>query len=78
MIEITINEMPLHNHPGSTTPMGAGALVNAAGANASVSLFGTPTAVTIAAQGGGVLNTHGVAMNIVQPTALTKKCIRYE
>lgn len=50
---LSIANMPAHNHPGSTTPMGSGALVNAAGGNASVSLLGTPTAVTIASQGSG-------------------------
>lgn len=69
---MTIAEMPSHNHPGSTTPMGAGALVNGAGGNASVSLLGTPTGITVAAQGGST------PFSIVQPTMLMNKFIRYE
>ncbi|CAB4151430.1 Phage tail collar domain containing protein [uncultured Caudovirales phage] len=69
---LTIAEMPGHTHPGSTTPMGAGAAVNGAGGNSSLSLLGVATAVSIATQGDG--NPH----SIVQQTVLMKKLIRYE
>ena len=75
---ILIAEMPLHNHPGSTVAIGPGQQVNPAGGNASMSSLSGPTAVSVAAQGGGTLNVSGSPMTIVQPTALVNKYIRYE
>ena len=76
---ITINEMPAHNHPGSTVVDGNGT----PGANSvpTVTILQTPTVsvpLVIAAQGGGTLNVSGSPMSLVQQTALMKKCIRYE
>ena len=67
---ISIAEMPAHNHPGSTVALGQSG-TGAAGAGISGTTNG-PTAVSVAAQGGGS------PMTIVQQTALMKKCIRYE
>ena len=67
---ITVNEMPAHNHPGSTIQVGSGGggtLPTASNLTAS-----TTNAVTVASQGGGQ------AMSLVQPTALAQKMIRYE
>jgi microcystin-dependent protein len=71
---ITINEMPSHNHPGSSGTIfvgggGGGSLPT--GANISPITTNAVT-VTVAAQGGGA------AMSLIQPTALSNKWIRYE
>ncbi len=69
---ITINEMPNHNHPGSTT--GFNPTANG-GATTVYGAFQAPTLqnpVNVAAQGGGQ------AMSLLQPTALSGKWIRYE
>jgi len=50
--------------------MGAGALVNNAGGNASVSLLGAPTGITVAAQGGGG------AHNNMEPTSFMNVFIK--
>jgi hypothetical protein len=71
---LTIAEMPAHQHnvtSGQNGSLGAGGNgdiilgVNAVG-------VGTPTFSNIGLQGGGT------AHNIVQPTKLVKKCIRYQ
>lgn len=69
---IDINEMPAHDHPGSTMP----SFTNAGTSRTSLtsdSTTGVGTSdLTIASQG------SGVAMSLIQPTALVKKCIRFE
>ena len=76
----TITEMPLHNHPTSSASYvtgtgGGGTLPTPANNTPSVS---NAVTLTIAAQGGGTLNTSGTPMTIVQQTALVRKLIRYE
>lgn len=77
---ITINEMPAHNHPGSSGTYqvgggGGGAIPTAA----NLSPIGTqPVTVTVAQQGGGTLNVSGAPMSLVQPTRLARKFIRFE
>jgi hypothetical protein len=75
---ITIAEMPAHNHPGSTVAISNGTQVNPPGGNASMQSLSGTKAVDVAAQGGGTLNVSGSPMSLIQPTALMKKCIRYE
>lgn len=73
---ITINEMPAHNHPGSTAPVGGGGGgVIPTAANLS-SVGSTP--ITVAAQGGGTLNVSGAPMSLLQPTRLVRWLVRYE
>lgn len=66
---ITINGMPSHNHPGST----GGTVVNitgiAAGANQSLYATGNTYPISVAAQGGGTLNTSGAADGNMSPTS---------
>lgn len=69
-VTLTINEMPLHDHPGSTVVLGLGTPMNNGG-GAAATRVGSST-VTVAPQGGGLPH------NNVQPTALMKKCIRYQ
>ncbi len=69
---LTIAEMPSHNHTGSTTGASLGSAANGQYFLNVDTPFGTQTVVNVPAQGGGA------AHNIVQPTALLKKCIRYE
>lgn len=77
---ITINEMPLHNHPGSsgTAPVGSGGGGAIPTASNLATIGSVPVTVTVAPQGGGTLNVSGAPMTIVQPTALAQKMIRYE
>jgi microcystin-dependent protein len=77
---ITINEMPLHNHPGSSGSYavgagGGGTLPTASNISATTT---NPVSVTVAQQGGGTLNVSGAPMSLIQPTALAQKMIRYE
>ncbi len=77
---ITINEMPLHNHPGSSGTInvgsgGGGTLPTGANVTAITT---NPVTVTVAPQGGGTLNVSGAPMSLLQPTALAQKMIRYE
>jgi len=76
---ITINEMPAHNHPGSTVTTGGGVglpvTLDVTGASSGIT---ERSLVTIAAQGGGTLNVSGVPMSLVQQTAVVLKLIRYE
>lgn len=74
--ELTIAEMPAHNHLGSTIAIGQSG-TGSSGSGISGTNNG-PTAVTVAAQGGGTLNVKGVAHSIVQQTALARKLIRFE
>jgi hypothetical protein len=70
---LTIAEMPSHNHPGSLA--GYNGVQAGSGLTDVVRNAGPTTgslAVTVASQGGGA------AHNIVQPTILVKKCIRYQ
>ena len=72
---VTIAAMPSHNHPGSTVPIiisGAGAI---GGANNLVIGSGT-TALNIAPQGGGTLNTSGAADGNMQPTSFMNVFIK--
>jgi hypothetical protein len=71
-VTLTINEMPNHNHPGSTTTADLGTPMNSGGGAAlrGVVVGGWP--VQVAPQGGGLPH------NNVQPTALVKKYIRYQ
>ncbi|CAB4127996.1 hypothetical protein UFOVP100_2 [uncultured Caudovirales phage] len=65
---ITINAMPLHNHPGSTVALGiSGATTSGPGPSNPTTLG--PTSVTVAAQGGGTLNTSGAVDGNMQPTS---------
>lgn len=73
---ITINEMPSHNHPGSTIAVGGGGGGSIPTA-ANLSSIGT-NAVTVAPQGGGTLNVSGAPMSLVQSTAMMLKIIRFE
>jgi hypothetical protein len=71
---LTIGEMPSHNHPGSSqtrdsTPAGTANSLNSNQANIASAQLGN---INVASQGGGA------AHSIVQPTKLTKKCIRYQ
>lgn len=69
---ITIAEMPSHDHPGSTY---GNRSTNAGGSGTSYGATGAINQnfpVTVAAQG------SGTAMTIVQPTAIVKKCIKFE
>ena len=77
---ISILEMPLHNHTGSsgTVPVGSGG-GGAIPTAANLTTIGTnAVTLTIAPQGGGILNTSGEPMTLVQPTAIMLKCIRFE
>lgn len=66
---LTIAEMPSHNH---TYPGFTGAADDAGGPSGSINV-GTALANTGTGNQGG-----GAAHSIVQPTALVKKCIRYQ
>jgi microcystin-dependent protein len=74
---LTIAEMPLHNHPGSTVAIATDP-ASADGPGTRITCNTGPGAVTVAAQGGGTLNVSGVAHTIVQPTAIVRKLIRYQ
>ncbi len=65
--KISINAMPLHNHPGSSIVAGLGQPM-AAGGGAALIAAGT-YGVTVAPQGGGVLNTSGAADGNMPPTS---------
>lgn len=69
--ELTIAEMPSHNHPGSTVGVGTGGN-STTGPGIYVEPTNGPTAVTVAPQGDG--DPH----SIVQQTALSRKLIRFE
>lgn len=73
---MTITEMPLHNHPGSTVALGQSG-TGSSGSGISGTTSG-PTAVNVAPQGGGILNVSGTPFSIVQPTVLFQKLIRFE
>jgi microcystin-dependent protein len=71
---LTIDQMPKHNHPGSTVALGRANLTkNDTGQNAATA---GPTALNIAEQGGGVLNTSGTPFNIIQQSAVVTYCIK--
>lgn len=67
---LTIAEMPSHNHPGSTAPVGGGG-GGAIPTASNLSQIGV-TPITVNSQG------DGGAHNNVQPTTLMRKCIRYQ
>jgi microcystin-dependent protein len=67
---IIIDEMPNHNHPGSTAAIGQTG-TGSSGHGISGTNNG-PTAVTVTPQGGSS------PMTIVQPTAIVLKCIKYQ
>lgn len=67
---LTIAEMPSHDHPGSTAPVGSGGGGSIPTA-ANLGQIGT-TPITVAAQG------DGAAHSIVQQTAIMQKIIRYQ
>lgn len=75
----TINEMPQHNHPGSTitytnnTPAHdpPNAIITR---DVQTGTTGLP--LHIAAQGGGVLNTSGAPFNVMQPTSFVNMFIK--
>jgi microcystin-dependent protein len=74
-----IGEMPLHNHPGSVVnPMSTSTTVSPPGSNAGAQLLAGTWPVAVAQQGGGILNTQGTPFNIVQPTTIVYKYIRFE
>jgi len=75
--ELTIAEMPLHDHPGSTVGVGVGGN-STTGPGIYVQPTNGPTSVTVAAQGGGTLNVKGDPHSIVQQTKLARKLIRFE
>ena len=73
-------EMPAHNHVGSTGTVqagsgGGGTIPTAANFSPTTT---NPVTLNIATAGGGVLNTSGQPMTIVQQTAIMQKIIRYE
>ena len=69
---LSITNMPAHNHPGSTVAIFANS-VNGAGSGASQVMYATgSTAVSVASQG------SGTAFDIVQPTTILYKYIRFE
>jgi microcystin-dependent protein len=73
-------EMPAHNHVGSTGTVqvgsgGGGSIPTAANLSPITT---NPVTLNIATAGGGVLNTSGQPMTIVQQTAIMQKIIRYE
>lgn len=77
---ITINEMPAHNHPGSSGTSqvgsgGGGTIPTAANLSPITTI---PVTVTVAQQGGGTLNVSGAPMSLLQPTRLARKFIRVE
>lgn len=67
---LTTNEMPSHDHPGSTINVGGGGGGSLPTA-ANLTSLGT-NAVSVAPQG------NGAAFSIVQPTTVLYKYIRYE
>ena len=71
-------EMPLHDHTGSTIASytAAGSSRTALTSNSTTGPGTNP--VSVAQAGGGILNTSGTPMTIVQPTSLLYKYIRYE
>jgi hypothetical protein len=69
---LTIAEMPSHAHPGSTVAMFSEDRDNGDHSTQPHILAGGSTGLSIAPQGGGA------AHSIVQPTAMVKKCIRYQ
>lgn len=71
---ITINEMPAHNHPGSsgTSPVGGGGGGIIPTATNITPIASIPVTVTVAPQGGGA------PMSLIQPTHLSRKFIRFE
>lgn len=68
---LTINEMPSHNHPGSTIPLSLGGN-SVSGPGPFPNVLSTAGSAVIAPQGGGQ------SFSIVQQTALVYKYIRYE
>jgi hypothetical protein len=64
---ITIAGMPAHNHPGSTIQVGGGGGGTIPTATNLTALSTNP--VTVAAQGGGTLNTQGAADGNMEPTS---------
>ncbi|KTD29667.1 hypothetical protein [Legionella maceachernii] len=77
---ITINEMPMHNHLGSsgTAPVGGGGGGAIPTASNLATIGSVPVTVNVAAQGGGILNVSGAPMSLLQPTRLAHKVIRYK
>lgn len=72
---LTIGEMPSHNHPGSSQfrdLVGSTGVANSIAVNQGQSQLSSLPNITVAAQGGGA------AHNNVQPSAVVKKCIRYQ
>lgn len=71
---ITIAAMPSHNHPGSTAPMTNISVQTGVGTTVLTQL--ATTAITIAPQGGGTLNTQGAADGNMQPTSFMNVFIK--
>lgn len=70
----TTNEMPSHNHPGSYWNLTEDHLSGGSSGGVPVYYSANPasnTPVTVASQGGGA------AFNIMQPSAVVNKCIKY-
>jgi len=67
---ISISNMPAHDHPGSTSPMSTQA--TSTSGSATTTRAGGTTAITVASQGGGA------AFNIMQPSGVVLKCIKYQ
>ena len=74
---ILMAEMPAHNHTGSTVQVGNGS-GGGIHPRAQDTGFTNQAIVDIATAGGGILNTSGSPMTIVQPTAIVNKLIKYQ
>jgi|GEM_PF-852409 len=68
-INQTIAQLAAHDHPSSTSPMSTQA-TSTSGTATTIRTGGT-TAITVASQG------TGADMNIIQPSAVVLKCIKY-
>lgn len=68
---LTIDQMPSHDHPGSTVPYGTTALQPGGGGVWEPIFGGLTWGLTIAPEGGGQ------AHNNIQPSAVVQKLIRY-
>jgi hypothetical protein len=64
---ISIAAMPQHNHPGSTVALGS-VSIGSGTSGVVAGLSAGPTVVTVAPQGGGILNTSGAADGNMQPS----------